>query len=71
MSEAVMLDRRYERIEITSGLPGSVSTGLGESGKAGWKIAPADVADDVAMVLSMPETALVNHVEIRPSKPPK
>ena len=71
MSEAVMLDHRYEGIRITSVLPGSVSTGFGESGRADWKIAPEDVADAVAMVLSMPERTLISHVEMRPSKPPR
>lgn len=71
MSEAVMFDHRYEGIKITSLLPGSVNTGFGRSGEAEWKIAPEDVADAVAMVLSMPDRTLISHVEIRPSKPPK
>ncbi len=71
MSEAVMLDHRYEGIKITSVLPGSVSTGFGQSGSAEWKIAPEDVADAVAMVLGMPDRTLISHLEIRPSKPPK
>jgi NAD(P)-dependent dehydrogenase (short-subunit alcohol dehydrogenase family) len=71
MSEAVMLDHRYEGIKITTVLPGSVSTGFGQSGHAEWKIAPEDVADAVAMVLGMPDRTLISHVEIRPSKPPK
>jgi NAD(P)-dependent dehydrogenase (short-subunit alcohol dehydrogenase family) len=71
MSEAVMLDHRYEGIKITSVLPGSVSTGFGQSGEAEWKIAPEDVADAVAMVLGMPDRTLISHVEMRPSKPPR
>jgi NAD(P)-dependent dehydrogenase (short-subunit alcohol dehydrogenase family) len=71
MSEAVMLDHRYEGIRITSVLPGSVNTGFGRAGDAEWKIAPEDVADAVAMVLGMPDRTLISHVEIRPSKPPK
>jgi len=71
MSEAVMLDHRYEGIKITSVLPGSVNTGFGLSGEAEWKIAPEDVADAVAMVLGMPDRTLISQVEIRPSKPPK
>ena len=71
MSEAVMLDHRYEGIKITSVLPGSVNTGFGRAGDAEWKIAPEDVADAVAMVLGMPDRTLISHVEIRPSKPPK
>ena len=71
MSEAVMLDHRYEGIKITTVLPGSVSTGFGLSAEAEWKIAPEDVADAVAMVLGMPDRTLISHVEIRPSRPPK
>lgn len=71
MSEAVLLDHRYEGIKITSVLPGSVSTGFGQSGNASWKIAPEDVAETVAMVLAMPGRTLISHVEIRPSQPPR
>lgn len=71
LSEAVMLDHRYEAVRVTTILPGSVSTEFGPGGGAEWKIAPEDVADAVAMVLSMPARTLISHVEMRPSKPPK
>ena len=71
LSEAVMLDHRYEEVRVTTILPGSVSTEFGHGGGAEWKIAPEDVADAVAMVLSMPARTLISHVEMRPSKPPK
>jgi 3-oxoacyl-[acyl-carrier protein] reductase len=71
MSEAVMLDHRYEDVRVANLLPGSVSTGFGGSGPADWKIAPEDVAEVVAMILAMPQRTLISHVEIRPSKPPK
>jgi NADP-dependent 3-hydroxy acid dehydrogenase YdfG len=71
MSEAVMLEHRYEGIRITSVLPGSVNTGFGRSGGADWKIAPEDVAEAVAMVLGMPARTLISHLEIRPSQPPR
>ncbi len=71
MSEAVMLDHRYEGVKVTTVLPGSVSTDFGRAGKADWKIAPEDVAETVAMILAMPERTLISHVEVRPSRPPK
>ena len=71
MTEAMMLDHRYENIRISTVMPGSVSTEFGRAGIAEWKIQPEDVADAVAMILAMPERTLVSRVEIRPSKPPK
>jgi 3-oxoacyl-[acyl-carrier protein] reductase len=71
MSEAVMLDHRYENVRVTSILPGSVATEFGRSGPAEWKIQPEDVAEAVAMVLSLPERTLISQVEIRPSQPRK
>ena len=71
LAEAVMLDHRYEEVKVTTILPGSVSTEFRQGGGAEWKIAPEDIADAVAMVLSMPARTLISHVEIRPSKPPK
>lgn len=71
MTEAVMLDHRYENVRVTSILPGSVATEFGRSGPAEWKIQPEDVAETVAMVLSLPERTLISQVEIRPSQPRK
>jgi NAD(P)-dependent dehydrogenase (short-subunit alcohol dehydrogenase family) len=71
MSEAVMLDHRYEGVKVSAVLPGSVSTEFGRAGRAEWKIAPEDIAEAVAMILAMPDRTLISHVEIRPSKPPR
>lgn len=71
MSEAVMLDHRYDGVRVSTILPGSVNTDFGRAGRADWKIAPEDVAETVAMILALPERTLVSHVEIRPSRPPK
>jgi NAD(P)-dependent dehydrogenase (short-subunit alcohol dehydrogenase family) len=77
LSEAMMLDHRYEGVRVTSICPGSVSTefGRGGAGPAGshadWKIAAEDIAETVASILSMPERTLISYVEIRPSKPPR
>jgi 3-oxoacyl-[acyl-carrier protein] reductase len=71
MSEAVMLDHRYESVRVSTILPGSVNTEFGRGGQADWKIAPEDVANAVAMVMAMPSRTLISHVEIRPSQPPR
>lgn len=74
MTEAMMLDHRYDGIRVTTIMPGSVDTEFSprSSGKpADWKVAPEDVAEMVVAVLSMPERTLVSRVEIRPSRPPK
>jgi NAD(P)-dependent dehydrogenase (short-subunit alcohol dehydrogenase family) len=71
-SEALMLDHRNEGIRVTYVMPGSVDTDFSpRSGRASWKIAPADVADVVMAVLRMPARTTVSRVEIRPSIPPK
>lgn len=72
LSEAVMLDHRYDNIRVCSICPGSVDTEFGRGqGPASWKIAPEDVAEAVAMVLAMPERTLISYLEMRPSKPPR
>jgi NAD(P)-dependent dehydrogenase (short-subunit alcohol dehydrogenase family) len=71
MSEAILLDHRYEGVKVSTVLPGSVSTDFGRAGKADWKIAPEDIAETVATILGMPERTLISHVEVRPSRPPR
>jgi NAD(P)-dependent dehydrogenase (short-subunit alcohol dehydrogenase family) len=71
-SEAMMLDHRYDNVRVTHIMPGSVDTEFSARlAKANWKIAPADIADIVLMLLRMPERTLVSRVEVRPSKPQK
>jgi 3-oxoacyl-[acyl-carrier protein] reductase len=72
LSEAMLLDNRYDKVRVTHILPGSVDTGFsGGSAKADWKIAPEDIGEIVLMLLRMPERTLVSRVEVRPSKPRK
>ncbi len=72
LSEAMMLDHRYDSVRVTHIMPGSVDTGFG-GGAAGadWKIAPEDIGEIVLMLLRMPERTLVSQVEVRPAKPRK
>jgi NAD(P)-dependent dehydrogenase (short-subunit alcohol dehydrogenase family) len=72
LSEATMLDHRYDNIRVSYIMPGSVDSEFSpRSGAANWKIAPEDIADIVLMLLRMPARTLVSRVEVRPSKPQK
>lgn len=74
LSEATMLDHRYDNIRVSYIMPGSVDTEFGgeASGKrSDWKIAPEDIADIVLTILRMPERTLISRVEVRPSRPQK
>ena len=74
LTEAMMLDHRYDNVRVSHIMPGSVDTGFSakesaESAKADWKIAPEDIGEIVLMLLRMPERTLVSRVEVRPAKP--
>jgi len=74
MTEAMMLDLRYEGIRVTSIMPGSVATGFGSrpgGEKEGWALAPEDVSRAVLDLLRYPGNALPSRVELRPSRPPR
>ena len=72
LTEAMLLDHRYDNVRVTHILPGSVDTEFsGGSAKADWKIAPEDIGEIVLMLLRMPGRTLVSRVEVRPSKPRK
>jgi NAD(P)-dependent dehydrogenase (short-subunit alcohol dehydrogenase family) len=72
MSEAMMLDHRYENVRVSYIMPGSVDTDFSPgAGRATWKIAPHDIADIVLMLLQMPERTLISRVEVRPTQPKK
>jgi 3-oxoacyl-[acyl-carrier protein] reductase len=73
LSEAMMLDHRYEGIRVSCVMPGSVDTefGKGSQGTAEWKIASEDVAEIVLMLLKTPVRTLISRVEVRPTKPQK
>jgi NAD(P)-dependent dehydrogenase (short-subunit alcohol dehydrogenase family) len=74
MTEAMMLDLRYEGIRVSHIMPGSVDTGFGDrpSGeKEGWALIPEDVSRAVLDLLRYPGNALPSRVELRPSRPPR
>lgn len=75
-AEALMLDHRYDKVRVCSIMPGSVDTEFGgdtskRSGDTSWMIAPLDVAETVAFVVSMAERTMVSSVEMRPARPKK
>jgi NAD(P)-dependent dehydrogenase (short-subunit alcohol dehydrogenase family) len=74
LSEAMMLDLRYENIRVSHIMPGSVNTEFAgnETGSAGaWKLQPDDVARAVVDLLDYPGNALPSKIEMRPSQPPQ
>jgi 3-oxoacyl-[acyl-carrier protein] reductase len=74
LSEATMLDHRYDNVRVSYIMPGSVDTDFsGNPVKKGsdWKIAAEDIADIALTILRMPERTLISRVEVRPSRPQK
>ncbi|MBT8397416.1 MAG: SDR family NAD(P)-dependent oxidoreductase, partial [Gemmatimonadetes bacterium] len=74
MTEAMMLDLRYEGIRVSHIMPGSVDTGFGDrpaGHKEGWALTPEDVSRAVLDLLRYPGNALPSRVELRPSQPPR
>lgn len=72
MTEALMLDLRYEGIRTSIIMPGSVNTGFNDhDGDRAWAIQPEDIGETVLQLLSYPGHTLVSRVEMRPSRPPR
>jgi NAD(P)-dependent dehydrogenase (short-subunit alcohol dehydrogenase family) len=74
-SEAMMLDHRYDKVRVTSIMPGSVDTDFGHPNRRdsdnSWMIAPEDIAEAVVLVLRIPERTTISRIEVRPSRPKK
>jgi NAD(P)-dependent dehydrogenase (short-subunit alcohol dehydrogenase family) len=72
LSEALMLDVRYDLVRVSTVMPGSVATefggGTAENGRD-WKIWPEDVAQVVRTILVLPRRAMIGQVEVRPTLP--
>jgi len=74
MTEAMMLDLRYEGIRVSLIMPGSVDTGFGDrpaGQKGGWALTSEDVSRAVLDLLRYPGNAHPSRVELRPSQPPR
>ncbi len=74
LTEAMMLDLRYEGIRVSLIMPGSVDTDFGDSpagAKADWALTPDDVARALMDLMRYPANAHVSRLELRPSRPPR
>lgn len=74
MTEAMMLDVRYDDVRVSIVMPGSVDTYFNEtepsSGRT-WRLEPDDCALAVMQLLAYPKEAHVSRIEMRPSQPKK
>lgn len=74
LSEATMLDHRFDKVRVSYVMPGSVATefsGRKPSAEEDWKPMPEDIAEVVLSILRMPERTLISRVEVRPARPQK
>jgi NAD(P)-dependent dehydrogenase (short-subunit alcohol dehydrogenase family) len=74
MTEATMLDVRYDDIRVSIVMPGSVNTHFGDREPASerdWRLEADDCGRAVLQLLSYPKEAHVSRVEMRPSQPRK
>ena len=73
MTEAMMMDLRYENIRVSQIMPGSVETEFrpGGADNADWKLSAREIAEMAVHLIAMPERNLASRVEMRPSKPPR
>ena len=74
LSEAMMLDLRYDDIKVAYVMPGSVATDF--AGRApgdgdDWRLSSKDVADAVMSILAQDHRALASRIELRPFQPPQ
>jgi NAD(P)-dependent dehydrogenase (short-subunit alcohol dehydrogenase family) len=74
LSEAMMLDLRYENVKVAYVMPGSVATeftGRGAKEGGDWRLTGEDVAEVVLDILAQDRRALASRIELRPFQPPK
>jgi len=74
MTEAMMLDVRYDDVRVSIVMPGSVNTPFSDNDVAserGWKLEADDCALAVMQLLEYPKEAHVSRIEMRPAQPDK
>lgn len=74
MTEAMMLDVRYDDVRVSIVMPGSVNTPFNDNEPAperGWKLEADDCALAVMQLLEYPKEAHVSRIEMRPAQPKK
>jgi len=72
MTEAMMLDVRYDDIRVSIVMPGSVNTHFNDHDQVAgrtWKLEADDCALAVMQLLEYPKEAHVSRIEMRPSQP--
>ncbi|HET8885136.1 MAG TPA: SDR family oxidoreductase [Salinimicrobium sp.] len=73
-TQAVMLDLRQKGINVSTIMPGSVSTYFNNhepNPDDAWKIQTEDIGELVVNLLKMNKRALPSKIEIRPARPPQ
>jgi len=74
MTEAMMLDVRYDDVRVSIVMPGSVNTPFNDgepSPERTWKLEADDCALAVMQLLEYPREAHVSRIEMRPAQPNK
>ena len=74
LSDATMLDHRYDGVRVSEVMPGSTDTdfnGPPAGPRPDWKVAPEDIADAVVMLLRMPRRTTVSRIDVKPTAPPR
>jgi 3-oxoacyl-[acyl-carrier protein] reductase len=78
LSDATMLDHRYDGVRVSEVMPGSTDTEFNgpkttgkEGGGSDWKVAPDDIAEAVIMLLRMPRRCTVSRIDVKPTQPPR
>ena len=75
LTEATMLDVRYDGIRVSTIMPGSVDTDFaaapGAVTREPWKLSAGDIAKAVIDLYRFPGTSMASRIELRPSQPPK
>jgi 3-oxoacyl-[acyl-carrier protein] reductase len=72
LTEAMMLDVRYDDIRVSMVMPGSVNTPFNDhepTPERTWRLEPEDCARAVMQLLEYPREAHVSRIEMRPSQP--
>lgn len=72
MTEAMMLDVRYQDVRVSIVMPGSVNTPFNDheqTPQRGWKLEADDCALAVMQLLDYPPEAHVSRIEMRPAQP--
>ena len=73
-TQAIMLDLRHQGINVSTIMPGSVSTYFNNhtpNDQDGWKIQIEDLGQMVVDLLKLDPRTLPSKIEVRPSQPPK